>query len=115
MTTLELSSTGIADAGAVAVASALRDGCKLTALDLDCNRLTQDGATALAEVVSAKSQLVDLSLASNRLGANGGLVFARMLEQDGPGLLQKLNLSGNHAGHPHRNPISTVTSDGLRV
>lgn len=115
VTTLELSSTGIADAGAVAVASALRDGCKLTALDLDCNRLTQDGATALAEVVSAKSQLVDLSLASNRLGANGGLAFARMLEQDGPGLLQKLNLSGNHAGHPHRNPISTVTSDGLRV
>jgi hypothetical protein len=53
------------------------------------------GAVALTEVVAAKSQLKELSLASNRLGPNGGLAFSKMLEQVGPGKLQRLNLSAN--------------------
>ena len=83
LTELNLARNGIDDAGAVALASALRVNGVLTELDLDANGIDDAGAEALASALRVNEVLKTLDLSYNRISAAGAAAIADALEVNG--------------------------------
>lgn len=64
---LNLSHNKIADAGAMAIAPALKDNTTLTKLDISDNNISDNGAEALLNMLADNRTLVELDLSGNNL------------------------------------------------
>lgn len=86
----------IGDAGATALAEALRKAAGVTSVSLAYNRIGDEGAKALARVLGAESTtscLVALHLDHNRIGATGARALATAAKRHN--CLVTLTLAGN--------------------
>jgi tetratricopeptide (TPR) repeat protein len=90
---LLLDVNGIADAGATALAEALRWSPGLTALGLSGNAVSNAGATALAAALIAHPALEEVILDGNRVGLAGVEALSRAL--DANPRIRRLGLSQN--------------------
>ena len=68
LTELNLYNNQIGDAGATALADALKLNTSLTTLNLNSNQIGDDGASALADALKTNTNLTILSLYSNQIG-----------------------------------------------
>ena len=66
----------LGDAGALAIADALRVNGSLTSLDLGGNMIRKEGGVAIAETFKVNGSLMTLSLASNQLEDAGAVAVA---------------------------------------
>ena len=95
-TELDLGRKWLGDAGAAALATALRSGAgaELTTLRLSANDIGPQGALALADALAAHGgALTALDLTDNRIGATGAAAIARALETNS--VLAVVDLSKN--------------------
>ncbi len=95
LTALDLWNCGIADAGAIALCSALLSNRKtqLRSLDLSTNELTDDAGSKLAEYLSQNLTIRQLRLNNNQLSDKSGLKLAEALKHASH--LEVLDLSRN--------------------
>ncbi|KAJ3293813.1 Leucine-rich repeat-containing protein 71 [Borealophlyctis nickersoniae] len=76
---LSLRANNITDAGAKALAAALKTNRVLTSLSLWDNRVGKEGAEAVAEALRVNATLGCLSLGRNSVGDEGAVAFAKVL------------------------------------
>lgn len=76
---LYLTSAGIGDAGAKALAAALKNNKSLRLLDLWKNGIGPEGAAALADALSSNTKLDKLYLNENPIGSMGAASLAKAL------------------------------------
>ena len=93
--TLDLSNNSVSDAGATAVAKALHHNSTLWQLDLSNNSVSDTGATAVAQALRHNSTLRELDLSNNSVSDAGATALAQALHHNSR--LGGLNLSGNDA------------------
>jgi len=96
---LSLSSNGVGDAGAKALAAGLRNNRALRRLDLYFNLVSDAGVQALADALTVNRALRILHIDTNSVGEAGGLALARALMPPERGLL-----SGLMGGPPPPSP-----------
>jgi len=96
LTNLYLYGNSIGDAGAAALAEALKANTMLTALYLDSNSIGDAGAAALAEALKANKTLTALYLSSNSIGDAGAAALAEALKANT--MLTALYLYGTSIG-----------------
>ena len=100
VTSLNLFTTGVRDAGATAIARALTAfRCRLTSLDLGGNGITDAGARALAKALDDKTApvgVVRLDLSLNLIGDSGCMAIASALMEHKT--LADLRLQCNYIG-----------------
>ena len=82
VTELNLSWNSIGDAGATAIAEALRVNSTVTKLDLLGNSIGDAGATAIAEALRVNSAVTKLGLSSNSIGVTWNRI-RKLLERNG--------------------------------
>ena len=70
------------DAGAAAIAEALKTNTTLERLELSGNAVDADGAAALADALASSTSLKILNLSDNYIGAAGALSLASALRQN---------------------------------
>ena len=75
LTSLGLRNNEIGDAGAIALAKALKVNTSLTSLDLHYNEIGVAGAIALAEALKVNTTLTTLDLRINQIGAAGAIAL----------------------------------------
>ena len=92
---LDLSNNSVSDVGATAVAQALHHNSTLGELDLSNNSVNNAGATALAQALHHNSTLLQLDLSNNNITNAGATALAQALHHNSR--LGCLNLSGNDA------------------
>eukprot|EP00667_Euglena_gracilis_P000262 EG_transcript_262 len=90
---LDLSSEGMGDSGARAVAAMLRTNTGLRAVDLRWNNIGPDGAKALASALRTNGTLQVLYLDRNALGNDGARALRNALKDNKT--LQRIDLDGN--------------------
>ena len=84
---LGLGSNAIGEAGAVAVANALKDKPKLSHVDLGSNAIGEAGAVAVADALKDnKPELSSLELGANAIGEAGAVALADALKDNKPEL-----------------------------
>ena len=86
----------VGDAGAMALAEALKRNRKLTTLNLGRNRIGDVGVTALAEALKSNRKLVYLNLGRNSIGDVGATALAEALKSNS--VLKTLHLGRNSIG-----------------
>lgn len=96
LTTLDLASNELGDAGAAHLGPALTDNRSLTWLGLRGNGIGDGGAEVLASLLSMNTALLHLNLDKNSIGDAGATALARGLFRNGN--LQTLSLGGNPFG-----------------
>eukprot|EP00937_MAST-01D_sp_MAST-1D-sp2_P002166 g2166.t1 len=104
-TAVELAGFWLGDAGAAALAAALRSNRRVARLGLADNCIGAAGVRALCSVLAprvaprgpAKLTLTSLDLGGNQLGDEGALALAALL--DGHGALRRLQLRANALGN----------------
>ena len=79
-TSLRLADNSIGDAGAAALAEAVKVSATLTTLHLGGNGIGADGAAALAEAVKVSASLTTLHLTDNSIGAAGAAALAEAVK-----------------------------------
>ncbi|CAM9456603.1 unnamed protein product [Ectocarpus sp. 12 AP-2014] len=87
----------LGDAGAKALASALKKDSSLQVLDLTRCKIGDDGARCLANALRSNSCLRELRLGYNDISADGAVALASLLHA-GSSALECLELQGNHVG-----------------
>ncbi|CAM9682083.1 unnamed protein product [Ectocarpus sp. 4 AP-2014] len=87
----------LGDAGAKALASALKKDGSLQVLDLTRCKIGDDGARCLANALRSNSCLRELRLGYNDISADGAVALASLLHA-GSSALECLELQGNHVG-----------------
>ena len=92
-TSLKLRGTKIGDAGASALAEALKTNGVLSTLHLGHTDVGAEGAMALAEALGANVALASLHLVGNRIGAEGAAALAEALKNNA--VLTSLDLWGD--------------------
>ena len=90
---LNLSNKGISDAGAVVLAQALHHNSTLQSLYLSNNSISDAGAVALAQALRHNSTLMELNLSNKGISDAGAVVLAQALHHNST--LQSLYLSNN--------------------
>jgi hypothetical protein len=96
LTSLDLVSNRIGEAGATQLAECLRVNATLTSLQLASNRIGAAGATQLAECLRVNATLTSLNLGGNGIGATGATQLAECLRVNAT--LKSLDLSFNGIG-----------------
>jgi hypothetical protein len=96
LTTLDLSYNDLGDAGAQALAAALKTNPSLATLQLGSNQLGEAGAQALAAALKTNTALTTLYLGGNQLGDAGAQALAEVLKTNTA--LTTLYLGGNQLG-----------------
>jgi Leucine-rich repeat (LRR) protein len=84
----------IGEAGATAIAEALKANSTLQQLNLFRSNIGASGAAAIAEALKVNSVLQKLDLSQNSISASGAAAIAEALKVNS--VLQKLNLSRNN-------------------
>jgi Ran GTPase-activating protein (RanGAP) involved in mRNA processing and transport len=81
LTTLDLWNNSIKDAGAIAIATTLKDSqvCKMADLNLSNNEIGPKGAEAIAEFCAVSASLTTLDLRWNGIRSNGAALLADAL------------------------------------
>ena len=105
---LYLSFNQIGDAGAHALAEALRTNTSLTRLVLGDNQIGPEGAVALAEALERNTSLTELNLFGNRIGNAGAVALAIALRTNPS--LTTLFLSYNQIGDALMQEIERLMS-----
>lgn len=77
---LVLSHNSIGDAGAIALAEALKTNASITQVTLHHNSIGDAGAAALADAIKINTTLVDISLLGNSIGASGADALANAMK-----------------------------------
>ena len=72
--------SNVGDAGAVALANALKRGCPLIELGLEHENISPDGAIALADALTQNERLQVLNISQNRIGQKGTLAIVNALK-----------------------------------
>ena len=93
---LDLSSNGIGDAGAQALADALEESPILQRLDLSNNEIDLEGVMALARGLQGHRSMRHLNLSGNYVGGLGAKALAQALQEND--CLEELLLGGNGIG-----------------
>ncbi|CAN0203052.1 unnamed protein product, partial [Scytosiphon promiscuus] len=87
----------LGDAGARALASALKKDRTLEVLDLTRCKISDEGVRCLAEALRSNSSLRELRLGYNDISADGASALASLLHA-ASGALETVELQGNHIG-----------------
>ena len=93
-TTIDLGHTNVGNAGAAAVAEALKTNTAVTQLNLYDSKVGDDGAIALAEMLKTNTALTTLLLFANKIGDDGAASLAKAMESNP--VLHMLNLELNN-------------------
>ena len=96
LTALDVNSNSIGDAGASALAEALKVNKTLMMLNVHNNDIGDHGASALADALKVNKTLTKLSLYRNSIGATGASALAEALKVNKT--LTELNVAGNSIG-----------------
>ncbi len=96
LTTLDLGSNSIGEAGALAIAESLKGNTTLTSLNLYNNEIGEAGARAIAESLKGNTTLTTLDLGNNSIGEPGARAIAENLK--GNTTLSTLDLGWNSIG-----------------
>ncbi|CAM9750210.1 unnamed protein product, partial [Pylaiella littoralis] len=88
----------LGDAGARALASALKKDRSLELLDLTRCNIGDDGARFLADALRCNSSLRELRLGYNHISAEGASALASLLYAGSSSVLESLELQGNRIG-----------------
>ncbi len=81
LTTLDLESNQIGDAGAAALSEALKSNATLTKLFLQ-NQVGEAGAAALSEALKINATLTELNLGDNQIGDAGAAALSEALKSN---------------------------------
>ncbi|KJE96145.1 hypothetical protein CAOG_06510 [Capsaspora owczarzaki ATCC 30864] len=103
---LDLSDAQIGDAGAQAIAKALKANTRLTWLDLSNNQIGDSGVQAIAKSLKANETLTGLHLSNNQIGDSGVQAIAKSLKANET--LTGLHLAGNRIGDAGAQAIAEV-------
>ena len=106
LTYLDLSFNDIDADGAVCLSTALTANSSLTHLDLSFNGIDQDAASSLSTALIANSSLTHLNLRSNRIGDSGASSLSTALTANSS--LTHLNLRSNRIGDTGASSLSTA-------
>ncbi|CAF1508664.1 unnamed protein product [Didymodactylos carnosus] len=79
-TSLNIGGNNISDAGAKAIAEALKTNQTLTALGINSNNISAEGAKAIAEALKTNKTLTVLGINSNNISAEGAKAIAEALK-----------------------------------
>ena len=109
LTEVNFGGTGIHDAGAAAISTALRVNSSLTSLRLDNNEICEAGASSLSQALTANSSLTSLDLSGNHIGDAGASSLSQALTENSS--LTSLNLSGNHIGDAGASSLSRALTE----
>merc|ERR1711935_323281 len=82
VTSLSLRGNSIGDAGAAAIAEALKTNTAVTFLRLDYNSIGDAGAAAIAEALTTNTAVTSLNLNSNRIGDAGAVEIADLKQSN---------------------------------
>ena len=93
LTELTVYKESIGDAGANALAEALKVNKTLMALGVSCNSIGQAGAIALADALKVNNTLTTLNASGNSIGAAGAIAIAKALKVNKT--LTELYVGGN--------------------
>ncbi|WP_425361484.1 hypothetical protein [Candidatus Tisiphia endosymbiont of Ceraclea dissimilis] len=96
ITTLDLSNTGIGDAGAKDLAEALKINKSITSIDLCYNKIGDTEAKALAEALKDNKSITTLYLHNNQIGNVGAQALAEALKVNKA--ITYFNLNNNKIG-----------------
>merc|ERR1711935_67726 len=96
VTSLYLDGNSIGDAGAVAIAEALKTNTAVTYLDLYANSVGDAGAAAIAEALKTNTAVTSLNLGGNNIGDVGAVAVAEALKTNTA--VTSLTLHGNSIG-----------------
>ncbi len=97
LSSLNLQSNNIGDAGARALAAALQKNAKLSSLNLQSNNIGYVGVRALVTVLRITTALTSLDLARNHFGDAGAMALATMI-QTNTTILTSINLNDTGIG-----------------
>jgi Ran GTPase-activating protein (RanGAP) involved in mRNA processing and transport len=95
---LSLAGNAIGDAGAKAIAAALKLNVSLEELDLTGCSIGAEGCSAIAEALLSNTNLRHLVLDYNNIGSAGAAALAVLLSDSSPSHLERLDLSNTHIG-----------------
>ncbi|CAM9440554.1 unnamed protein product, partial [Choristocarpus tenellus] len=95
---LLLTGNHVGDAGARALASALRKNCQLEILDLTMCRIGDEGAKVLTDALLSNTKLRELRLGYNKISEIGVTALSKLFRESQEGRLEVLDLSGNMVG-----------------
>jgi Ran GTPase-activating protein (RanGAP) involved in mRNA processing and transport len=95
---LSLAGNAIGDAGAKAIAAALKLNVSLEELDLTGCSIGAEGCSAIAEALLSNTHLKHLVLDYNNIGSEGAAALAVLLSDSSPSHLERLDLSNTHIG-----------------
>eukprot|EP00953_Heterococcus_sp_UTEX-ZZ885_P028217 15058-Heterococcus_DN1.PRE.3 len=95
---LSLAGNAIGDAGAKAIAAALKLNVSLEELDLTGCSIGAEGCSAIAEALLSNTNLKHLILDYNNIGSAGAAALAVLLSDSSPSHLERLDLSNTHIG-----------------
>ena len=82
--------------GVIALADAIKNNGALTSLDISSNRLWEAGTKAIAEGLKDNIIMTELNLADNAMGTDGAMDIAKTIPT--MGALTSLNISNNNIG-----------------
>ncbi len=91
-TSINLVNDHIGNAGAKAIAEALKKNCTITSINLSRNNIDDTGAAAIADALKTNQTLTSINLAGNRFGNAGATAIANALKTNQT--LTSINLDG---------------------
>jgi hypothetical protein len=106
LTTLNLDSSRIGDAGAIGLCEGLRVNATLTDLNLRSNKISDAAALALADVLQVNETLTELNLRLNQIGDAGAIGLGAGLAVNTT--LTTLYLNDNKIGNKGKSAIRTA-------
>jgi Ran GTPase-activating protein (RanGAP) involved in mRNA processing and transport len=95
---LSLAGNAIGDAGAKAIAAALKLNVSLEELDLTGCSIGAEACSAIADALLSNTNLKHLVLDYNSIGSAGAASLAVLLSDSSPSHLERLDLSNTHIG-----------------
>ena len=107
--TVTLESNNIGDAGATALAEALKVNTTLQTVNLQFNKIGDAGATALAEALKVNTALQTVNLEDNEIGDAGAVELAEALKVNTT--VQTVHLGSNKIGDAG----ATALAEALKV